>query len=229
MLSKNVEVRDFSMVLVAENANPSILNPDFLKYNHIVPDDWELAMPPICTPPVSQVVYKNGVNIVAQPDKISFGEFIDTEKIYKIPEISSKFVDVVPNLNYQAIGINFNAHILVEQKDKEQDIVLTKLIAAGKWKNFQGKSPNTVVQFVYQFGDSNFTIAIQEALMQNPPDDQQTPIMTFAANFHRQLVGINLQEKTTHLKKVIQSYQSDLNKFICFIEENFLVDFQEQS
>jgi hypothetical protein len=53
--------------------------------------------------------------------------------------------------------------------------------------------------------------------------------MTFAANFHRQLIGINLQEKTTHLKKVIQSYQSDLNNFISFIEEDFLVDFQEQS
>jgi hypothetical protein len=53
--------------------------------------------------------------------------------------------------------------------------------------------------------------------------------MTFAANFHRQLIGINLQEKTAHLKKVIQSYQSDLNNFISFIEEDFLVDFEEKS
>jgi hypothetical protein len=227
MLSKNVEVRDFSMVLVAENANSTILNPGFLKYNRIVPDEWELAMPPICTPPVSQVIYKNGVNIVAQPDKISFGEFIDTEKIYKIPEISSKFVDVVPIINYQAIGINFNAYILAGEKEQEQDIILNKLIAAGKWKNFRGKSPNTLVQFVYQFEDSVFTIAIQEALMNNFPNNEQTPIIAFVANFHRQLIGTNPQEKTTHLKHIIQSYHSDLNIFISFIEEDFLVDFEE--
>jgi len=227
MLSSNVEVRDFSIVLVAENANSTILNPDFLKYNCIVPEEWELAMPPICTPPVSQVIYKNGVNIVAQPDKISFWEFIDTEKMYKIPEISSKFVDVVPMINYQAIGINFNAYILVNEKEQEHDVILTKLIADGKWKNFWGKSPNTVVQFAYQFEDSSFTIAIQEALMNNLPNNEQTPVMTFAANFHRQLIDTSIQEKTTYIKQIIQSYHSDLNTFISFIEEDFLVDFEE--
>jgi hypothetical protein len=30
MLSKNVEVWDFSIMVVADNLNPSILNPDFL-------------------------------------------------------------------------------------------------------------------------------------------------------------------------------------------------------
>lgn len=193
MLSTNVEVRDFSIVVVAENQNPSILNPDFLKYNHIVPADWELAMPPICTPAVSQVVFKNGVNIVAQSDKVSFWEVLDTEHIvFTVPEISCKYIDIVSYLDYRAVGININAHIILEKKEENQDTVLTKLITSGKWKNFQGKSPNAVVQFTYKLDNANLTIAIQEAVIPKMPNNELVPIINFSGNFHRDLININV-------------------------------------
>ncbi len=224
MLSKNVEVRDFSIVLVADNQNPSILNPDFLKYNHIVPTDWELAMPPICTPPVSQVVFKNGVNIVAQSDRVSFWEVFAPEQIALIvPEISSKYVDAVPYVNYRSVGININAHVINEKTPDNQDIVLSKLITAGSWKNFQGKSPNAVVQFMYTLDNTNFTIVIQEALIQKIPDTEPLSVINFAANFHRELVGSTYPEKTSHIKNVIQSCETDFQTFKSFVEETFLV------
>lgn len=223
MRSSNVEVRDFSIVVVAENQNPSILNPDFLKYNQIVPPEWELAMPPICTPAVSQVVFKNGVNVVAQSDRVSFWEALDTEHLdFKVPEISCKYIDVVPSVDYRAVGININAHLIIENKEDNQDIILDKLIASGKWKSFQGKSPNAVVQFNYKLeNDTNLMIAIQEVVIQNNNSDLVN-IINFSANFNRELTNGTVPERISYMKNIIQSWKNDFDNFISFVEETFL-------
>ncbi|WP_445214872.1 hypothetical protein [Brasilonema sp. UFV-L1] len=200
------------------------MNPDFLKYNQIVPRDWELAMPPICTPPISQVVFKNGVNIVAQSDRVSFWEALDPEHlVFQVPDISSKYIEIVPSVDYRAVGININAHIVAEKKEDNQDTVLTKVIAAGKWKNFQGKSPNAVVQFMYQLDNTNLTIAIQEVVFQQQlPQNQLVPVVNFSANFHRELVNSTYPEKIFQIKNIIQSWETDFKTFISFVEEAFL-------
>jgi hypothetical protein len=223
MLSKNVEVRDFSIVVVADNQNPSILNPDFLKYNQIVPSDWELAMPPICTPALSQVTFKNGVNVVAQSDKVTFWEALDSDNLlFEIPDIFCKYIDVVPAGDYRAVGININAHILVEKKENNQDIVLSKLISEGKWKSFQGKSPNAVVQFTYQLDNTNLMIAIQEVIIAKNPNNELVNILNFSANFHRELINGTYPERISYVKNIIQSYNTDLDTFLSFTEQAFL-------
>ncbi|WP_190671989.1 hypothetical protein [Nostoc sp. FACHB-190] len=223
MLSKNVEVRDFSIVVVADNQNPSILNPDFLKYRQIVPSNWELAMPPISTPALSQVLFKNGVNLVAQSDRITFWEALDSnDLVFQIPDISCKYIDIVPAVDYRAVGININAQVLIADKEDNQDTVLSTLISPGKWKHFQGKSPNAVVQFTYQLDDANLMIAIQEAIIQKNSTNELVNIINFSANFHRELSNGTYQEKVLRVKNIIQSCKSDFDIFISFVEEAFL-------
>ena len=47
MLSEQFEIKELTIVLLAETHNPTILNPDFLKYNEIVPFDWKVAGSPV--------------------------------------------------------------------------------------------------------------------------------------------------------------------------------------
>ncbi len=223
MLSKNVEVRDFSIVLVGDNQNPSILNPDFLKYKQIVPSDWELAMPPICTPALSQVVFKNGVNVVAQSDKVTFWEALDSDcLVFQIPEILCRYIDIIPAVDYRAVGININAHLIIENQKNNQDTVLSKLISEGKWKNFQGKSPNAVVQFTYQLDNTNLMIAIQEAIISKNSNNELVNILNFSGNFHRELINGTYSETISYVKNIIQSCKTDLDTFLSFIEQAFL-------
>ena len=222
MLSTNMEVRDFSIVVVANNQNPSFLNPDFLKYNQIVPTDWELAMPPISIPVLSQVMFKNGVNIVAQSDRVTFWEALDNDNlVFQIPDISCKYIDIVPAVDYKAVGININAHFPIANKEDNQDTVLTKLISQGKWKNFQGKSPNAVVQFTYQLDNTNLMITIQEAIIQKNPNNESVNILNFSANFHRELINGTYAERILYVKNIIQDCKSDFDIFISFAEEAF--------
>jgi hypothetical protein len=72
MDTKVLKIRVFQLFWLQLTKAHSILNPDFLKYNQIVPMEWNLGMPPISTPSLSQVVFNNGFNIIAQGDRITF-------------------------------------------------------------------------------------------------------------------------------------------------------------
>jgi hypothetical protein len=68
------EFKQLAIVVVAKNHNPTILNPDFLIRNAIVPEDWETSDNPVCTDPVAQVAFTSGVTITAEFNKIVFAE-----------------------------------------------------------------------------------------------------------------------------------------------------------
>jgi len=42
-MSKVLEVQEIAVVITATNYDPSLLNPNFLKYSGIIEEDWELA------------------------------------------------------------------------------------------------------------------------------------------------------------------------------------------
>jgi len=67
-----VRIREFSVVIAAQNHNPTILNPDFLIRNEIVGADWKLAQAPVCVEPFAQVQYTNGVSVLSELQKIVF-------------------------------------------------------------------------------------------------------------------------------------------------------------
>jgi len=223
MLGKVLEIRDFSIVVVADNHSPSILNPDFLKYNHIVPTDWELAMPPICIPPLSQVVFKNGVNIVAQSDRVTFWEDFETDDFsVKVPEVSSKYVDVLPYIDYRGIGLNFSGHVVADKEEDTQDFFLNRLIASGAWKSFQGNSPDVAVKFTYPTNSGYLTMAVESGILGESPDTELVPVLIFQANFHRKISGSTNQEKTSQVKEYIKNWQTDLNTFKSLVSDTFL-------
>jgi hypothetical protein len=226
MDTKVLEIQSFSMVLVAVNQNPSILNPDFLKYNDIVPVEWDLGMPPISTPALSQVVYKNGFNIIAQGDKITLLQS-DNKSLTEVSEVSFKYVDTLPYLNYQAIGINFNGYVILDKIEKSYDFILDKLIAPGAWKSFQGSSPSVAIQFVYPLSDATLSVGVQRGNMEDSFNNIVAPVLLFSANFHRDVVNSIDEERVLEVKKIIQSWQADFNTFHSLVEDTFLGGLKE--
>ena len=73
------------IVVVGANHNPSILNPDFLRHQCIVPEAMTLVGPVISTPAFSQVVYQ-GLEIVSEPNRISFTEDIHQQSGHHLPQ-----------------------------------------------------------------------------------------------------------------------------------------------
>lgn len=89
---------EFSVVVVANDHNPTILNPDFLERQQIVPQTWgwKVADPAITTPPFAMVVYDSGVTVSVEPNKLQIptslsGVALSPARSLTLPESTWRF------------------------------------------------------------------------------------------------------------------------------------------
>lgn len=135
-MNDSLQIQELAITIAAKNHNPAVLTADFLKHSGIVPEDWELAQQPVTSSRASQVIFQNGVNIIAQPNQIVFSEPIATKDVQEVKaqQVASKYLQTLPNGDYQAVGINFRDYVTfpgLQLEDEANNYIL------GGGENFQ--------------------------------------------------------------------------------------------
>ena len=99
-----------SVVVTAEFHNPSILSPDFLKANRIVPENWEPG-DVITTPQFSNLQFQNGIAWTVDQSKLTV---VDTcESVFRTDyrarayDLVASYLRVLPHVPYRSLGLNF--------------------------------------------------------------------------------------------------------------------------
>ena len=209
-------------MVVARNHKPSILNPDFLRYNKIVPPDWELAGPPVCLEPMAQVAYTNSVKIVSHLDKIIFTETLRGKKTkdISIPTIAKRYIEILPHVEYRAVGINSKGHAIFQDEAAIEKFIFETLLAPGPWQQFAAAKPKAGLKLVYVIGDCHLTLTVEEGKLQLP--DKVLPVALFSANFHHELSEENQTPRLDHLFKSIDNWENDLETFKELVNDRFL-------
>ena len=96
-----------SVVVTANHHNPSILTPDFLTAQGIVPQDWEV-LDSMSTPGLSAINYNErphwmldqGALRIVEPCE---GEFQDR---YEVHDLATRYIDIVRVVPYRNLGLN---------------------------------------------------------------------------------------------------------------------------
>ena len=200
------------VVLITENIDPSMINPDFLRHNGIVDADSKLqnGQPPVSTPVFSQVVFEGGLSVVAQPDRFQFaqqGEAL-TEDI-AILGIVKRFLERVPHPAYKGIGINFMGFRPLDDASKG---VATALIEGGKWMAFENVSPMTSLRAGYACEDRQITMDVQDARRQES-DGSESHGLLFAVNIHRKITETDQGQRSARLMSILSGWKNDLSDF----------------
>ena len=214
----NLTLSNFSIVVLAQAHNPSILNPDFLKNNDIVSTDFKTKNV-ICTPPVAQVVYEEGISIVAEFERL---QFIDTilERIPEstpIPGIAARYIETLPHVRYTACGINFAGHFLFKDKDSARSFISEKFIKPGPWL-LQNEATDIGVTFTYSIGNTKRAVSLKPGEIQGP-DGVMFPGILVNANYHLDITEGDLESMKSfifgwctcfdHLKQFIEAIFSE--------------------
>jgi len=222
-MSQKLTVQEFGIVIAVKNHKPTILNPDFLKYSGIVPSEWELARQPVFTNNVVQIAYTSGVNIIAEPSRIMFLEAVEGKELteVKIPEIVRKYVQSLPNLEYEAVGLNPRSHITFEQQQDAGKYLSKTLLAPGEWQEIGQAKVRASLNLVYSLERSPFYLSINEAAIRQE-DETMTPIVMFNGSFSYELVGENSSERLLHLQQAIDNWQLDIEIYQEIINKNFI-------
>jgi hypothetical protein len=224
-MNKTLNIKEIAVSIIAESLNPVILTPEFLKYRGIVPSSWELTRQPILTAAASQVVFQTGVSILAQPNRIIFAESLmatepmDAKTIdAATPAIAQRYIDALPQANYQAVGINFTGFVRFDQ-DEAANYLTDTLLAPGPWHTI-GETPlRAALRLTYTLKQAQLNLDITEAKLQLA--EEELPVVLFAANFDHQLQS-NPTERVQELNQVIDYWPNHLKTYQDIVNTKFL-------
>ena len=200
---------NFSIVVVAQAHNPSILNPDFLKVQGIVDPSFTPSNV-ICTPPVAQVSYKEGITIMAEFQKL---QFIDAaaERIpfaSPIHDIAIKYINTLPHVKYTAVGLNFAGHYLCKDKESALALLPSKFLKDGEWYSFGDTAPYVGIKFGYLIGNVRCTINFDTADNPIHPSKPPSPIIAITSNYH--IDSTNIEE----MNSFISNWKTQYDHFL---------------
>ena len=213
--AREITLFEFSVVIAANFNNPAILNPDFLRYNDIVDNQYEVNDSPITTPAFSQVKFNNGISVSSTPDQVVFqqtGDGLSRNEIYS-PSIAMRYLKCVPHVSYSAIGINPKGFSIKQSENH----VLNMLREGGSWIRFKDISPAVNLKTTYDFGDRK--IALEISRSHRLTISKNLAGTVFQANFHHKSQGRNVSSRINHLISILESWKRDLDDFFDLVDK----------
>jgi hypothetical protein len=70
-------VQELALVIAVKNHDPLMVGEAFLKQTGIIPSEWELAQKPYLSQQATQLVFTNGLSIIAELERVIFSQPLD--------------------------------------------------------------------------------------------------------------------------------------------------------
>jgi hypothetical protein len=211
-MNRSLEVQELALVIAVKQQDPSLLTPDFLRYSGIVPQEWELSRQPVRSQQVAQVSYQNGISVLAYPDRTVLVESLSdkSEESVEIPTIAQRYSEVLRNMDYQAMGINFRGYASFPgEGEGAHHYICNTLLSPGSWQNMGTAPMRAGLNLVYPFERNQLNLSVQEAMLQLS-EEERLPVVLFTANFETQLKGATEVERLTQLQQSTEGWRGDL-------------------
>lgn len=223
-MSQALTVQELAIVVAAKDLKPTIITPDFLKYSGTVPGDWEFSQKPIVNNNGAKFSFKNGVNIVAESNRVIFAEAIANKSTDTViaPNIISKFTQALPNLDFQAIGINPRGFVAFGEEDAANKFITEKLLAPGTWQEEGEAAMRASLNLMYKLKRAPLALNITEAALNQK--DKSIPIVIFSGSFSYQVIGNTVEQKLGYVNQVIGNWFTDITAFSSLVNDKFLAD-----
>ena len=210
-----IDLVGFSVVVVAQSNNPTILNPDFLWHNGIVSSNRALNddRPRFTTPMFSEVSFDEDLTVQADPERVTFAQTARglAPKDIDCPAIAKGYLKTVPHVPYTALGLNPRAVISSPPFARLSKV----LCAEGTWMTFAGTTPRFEIRARYQMTDKRLTLTLQEG-----PNDA----LICQANFHRDVEETNQQMRVNSVLSMLDCWQDDLEQFNAVVNQALRLD-----
>jgi len=216
-----LEILNTSVVVLAKHHNPTILHPSFLSSEAIVPSDWEVAEQPVSTPVFAMVKYKNGIifNVEENRFQVRRDELKDDVAKSQLPVLACKYVQKLPHVKYQAVGINFKGFI--ECADPEI-LVMDHFLKPGI-ADFKGAHPEASgFRFVYNLDNVRLRLSFDSGKVKRAEDENERSGILIDANYHIDLAGNNIPqeiERATALYSVHYNHFTKATRSILALED----------
>jgi len=225
-MKQSLQVGELDIVVVAQNHNPSILNPDFLVRTKIVDEEWglELESDALTTPHVSQVAYKSGTMISAELNRLVFRErnADNIPDATHVPILAENYVTTLPHVTYTAVGINVKGHVPFSTTEESSNFIMQGLLHDGPWMHFADGATGGNIGLSYALPDGRMGLSVTTAALSKKGDDAGVSCVMFQANFHRDLQGKDDGQSFDQVVQVTRRWKDDYNTFVDLVQNHCL-------
>lgn len=219
------DIEEITLALAGNNLNPVMLTYEFLTSSGIIPRNWELSKQPVTSQRGSQIAFKNGVSILAQPGVVNFVEGISGKSTNDLscPQIVMEYVKKLPHAEYQKVGISPKTIVPFPATDPDsaRKFITGVLLGSGPWKEIGTAPLQAGLNLSYQLEKSILNLSINEAKIQLG-DKSSIPALLFSGNFNYNLTDVSDEKKLNQIAEKIQLWSEDLNSFREIVNQKFL-------
>jgi hypothetical protein len=215
--------QEIAIVIAVPVENPMIINEDFLKQAGIIPLDWQLEREPVYRDRVAQIMFTNGLSIVAQPDRLMFLELVgdrSTDALHA-GEVAQKYISTFKMADYRSVGINFRSYAEQNSPDAAIAYINHKLLSGGSWQQYNHHSKmRASINLNYDLGDRQLNLSIDAATIQFPIPLVH-PAVVFSGTFSYDM-DAKPGDIVTKIAVTIGNWRQELNEFNSFIADRLL-------
>lgn len=193
-----------SVVVTAQNHNPTVLHPSFLEKQGIV-SGVDLSEPPICTPAFAVVKYANGLTFTTELNKF---QVVDNQRhedfsASQIPDLTITYIKSLPHVSYTGVGINLVGLIECENPDT---VIIDRFLKQGDWNDESLKVKDLRLRFTYDVSDAVLNVSCTAATVQSEALGKRTGI-ALDVNYHTEVSSLE------HAENAINHYDERWNDF----------------
>jgi hypothetical protein len=220
-----IVTQELALVIAVKNHDPLMVGEAFLKQTGIIPSEWQLAQKPYLSQQATQLVFDNGMSIVAELERVVFSQALADREIssIEIGEIASKYAAILKKADYQGIGINFRSFIPQSSHEAAQMYISKYVLAPASWQQVGEAPVRANVNLNFSLSGRQLTLSINPAAIQFP-EQEPMPVILFGGNFAYQL---DAADKLTQLTQILSKWQTDLTDYQQLIERHFLTDIRD--
>jgi hypothetical protein len=213
-------VQELALVIAVKNHDPLMVGEAFLKQTGIIPSEWELAQKPYLSQQATQLVFTNGLSIIAEPERVIFSQPLVDKALntIEVGEIASKYAAILKKADYQGIGINFRSFIPQPSQEAAQDYISQHVLAPASWQQVGSEPVRANVNLNFTLSGRQLALSINPAAIQFP-EQEPMPVILFGGNFGYQLDDT---DKLAQLMQIITNWQTDLIEYHQLITQHFV-------
>ena len=207
-------LQGLEFTLINLGTNPGRLNPEFLRYNHIVDDEWDIKYPVLIEPGKSRIRYSNGLSIAASSDSITIAQRdpdheVDSElesEAIVAPDVTERYLQRTIAAEFPFVGISMEPSGFIKAEFSDAQSPLRNIALQIP---FSDTTPVIQARIQFNLDGRLLTIYVSES----PPEEDGITFLRFTGEIYRSVEGETPQEQSRFLGNVLENWEQDLSDF----------------
>ena len=212
---------ELSVYLFNPETSPTLINPDFLRFNEIVEPSWRVVRPVIVERDYCRIRYDNGLSITAHDDHIEITQRAVAEQQDSTPVtpltadnilcvgMATRYLDLVnPDSPYGILSIDPQGWM--EVPEVKLPFLSSPLIEFATQVSFGGRTPVVEARASYTLPDKRVVMYISEDL---PQDSGDTFRLRFSGEFIHSINGETAREQVPVITNLLDNWEQDIRDF----------------